>query len=312
MHPAFSVIFFTCASGAGYGLLAALGILAALGHLPADRWLALSSLGVALALIVAGLLSSTFHLGRPERAWRALSQWRSSWLSREAIASLLTFIPASLFGLGWVVFERTDGIVAVSGLAMTACAVATVITTGMIYASLKPIAQWHSPFTLPAYLILSAMTGLVLLNAILALRDLPDPAVADTALTAIAAGWLWKIAAWRYNDQLGAPVTLNSATGLAGGELRSIEWPHTEENYVLKEMGYRIARKHAARLRMLAQLCAFAVPLAAIVISALTGGNIAKLAAVSAALVQAPGILAERWLFFAEARHTVTLYYGVA
>src|SRR5882762_5808075 len=102
MHPAFSVIFFTTASGAGYGLLALMSLLAALGRLPADRWFGLAGLGLGLVAVSVGLLSSTFHLGHPERAWRALSQWRTSWLSREGVASLATYIPAGVFGILWV------------------------------------------------------------------------------------------------------------------------------------------------------------------------------------------------------------------
>ena len=310
MHPAFSIIFFTTATGAGYGLLAMLGIVAACGRLPPDRWLGLASLGLALALIVIGLLSSTLHLGRPERAWRALSQWRSSWLSREGIASLFTFLPTGLFGIGWILFERTDGIVAAGGVIMVAAAALTVVATGMIYASLKPIAQWNTGFTMPAYLIFAIMTGAVLLDAILKLLDWPDRVVEYGALIVIGLGWIWKRATWRHNDRLTSAATVNSATGLAGGQVRSVEWPHTEESYVLKEMGYRIARKHAARLRLLAQLLAFGLPLVATAIAAATGGGVAKIASVIAVLTQAPGILVERWLFFAEAKHTVTLYYG--
>jgi DMSO reductase anchor subunit len=102
MHPAFSVVFFTTATGAGYGLLALLGMLGGLGFIPANFWLGFVGMAVALGLVAAGLLSSTGHLGRPERAWRAFSQWRSSWLSREGMASVATFIPAGLFGIGWV------------------------------------------------------------------------------------------------------------------------------------------------------------------------------------------------------------------
>ncbi len=105
-------------------------------------------------------------------------------------------------------------------------------------------------------------------------------------------------------------TTANSATGLKGGDIRSVEWPHTEENYVLKEMGYRIARKHAAKLRALVHLLAFAVPLAASAVALVAGGGIGMVAAVVAVLAQAPGMLVERWLFFAEAKHAVTLYYG--
>src|SRR5438045_9709795 len=115
MHPAFSVVFFTTATGAGYGLLALLGVLGGFQIIPPDFWLGFIGMGLALGLIAAGLLSSTGHLGRPERAWRAFSQWRSSWLSREGVASVITFIPAGLFGIGWVLLGRAGGWVAVAG-----------------------------------------------------------------------------------------------------------------------------------------------------------------------------------------------------
>src|SRR6266702_1302037 len=77
--------FFTTSSGVGYGLLAWIGLLAPIGALPLTRQFGAVSLLLALGCITAGLLSSTLHLGHPERAWRAISQWRSSWLSREGV-----------------------------------------------------------------------------------------------------------------------------------------------------------------------------------------------------------------------------------
>ena len=310
MHPAFSVVFFTTATGAGYGLLALLGLLGGLGLIPVDFWLGFVGMGLALGLITAGLLSSTGHLGRPERAWRAFSQWRSSWLSREGVASVATFIPACIFGIGWVFFGRSGGWVAVAGLLAAAGAVVTVCTTGMIYASLKPIAQWHSRYTLPAYLIFAGMTGSVLANALLQGFNIGSSAVLACALLATLAGWGWKLATWRYNDRLEIPTTANTATGLAGGTVRSIEWPHTEENYLLKEMGFRIARKHSAKLRLLTQALAFAAPIVLLAIAFVLPWPFAALVSALAAISQFAGMLVERWLFFAEAKHTVTLYYG--
>jgi DMSO reductase anchor subunit len=107
VHPALSVILFTVASGTGYGLAFWLGLGAALGLVAADRWFGLVALGLALALISFGLLASTFHLGHPERAWRAFSQWRSSWLSREGVLAVATYVPLGLFALGWVGFGST-------------------------------------------------------------------------------------------------------------------------------------------------------------------------------------------------------------
>jgi sulfite dehydrogenase (quinone) subunit SoeC len=310
MHPALSVIVFTTATGAGYGLLAWLGVFAAGGMLPTNRWFALITLAIAFALITGGLLTSALHLGRPERAWRAFSQWRSSWLSREGIASLVTYVPAGLFAAGWVLLERYDGAVAIAGLVAAACAIATVGTTGMIYASLKPVAQWHTPYTMPGYVIFALMSGAVLLNALLYLSRDESHAVSWVAFGLIAIAWFWKNLTWHFNGTLVPSTTLNTATGLAGGDVRSIEWPHSEENYLLKEMGYRIARKHAEKLRMFVHVLAFGVPLATTEIAILSDGWVAVTAAVLAVLTMIPGLLVERWLFFAEAKHTVTLYYG--
>ncbi|UCI31585.1 dimethyl sulfoxide reductase anchor subunit family protein [Mesorhizobium sp. B4-1-4] len=310
MHPAFSVVFFTTATGAGYGLLALLGVLASLGFIPDDFWLGLVGLGLALGLIVIGLLSSTGHLGRPERAWRAFSQWRSSWLSREGVASMATFIPAGLFGIGWVILGRLDGWVAAVGLLAATSAIVTVCMTGMIYASLKPIAQWHSPYTLPGYLIFSAMSGSVLLNAVLQGFALRSKIFLASSVLLVLLGWIWKLATWRYNDRLEIATTANTATGLAGGTVRTLEWPHTEENYLLKEMGFRIARKHSAKLRRITQALAFALPILLLVAAFALPWSFGVALSVLAAIVQFVGMLVERWLFFAEAKHTVTLYYG--
>ncbi|WP_214471527.1 DmsC/YnfH family molybdoenzyme membrane anchor subunit [Mesorhizobium sp. dw_380] len=310
MHPAFSVVFFTTATGAGYGLLALLGMLGGFHIIPADFWLGLVGLGLALGLIAAGLLSSTGHLGRPERAWRAFSQWRSSWLSREGVASVITFIPAGLFGIGWVFFGRTGGWVGIAGLLAAIGAVVTVCTTGMIYASLKPIAQWHSRFTLPGYLIFSAMTGSVLLNALCQGFAVGSKMLVAACMLLTLLGWGWKLATWRYNDQLEIPSNANTATGLAGGTVRSLEWPHTEENYLLKEMGFRIARKHSVRLRQIAQVLAFVLPILLLAVTFAPPWPYAAVPSALAAIVQFAGMLVERWLFFAEAKHTVTLYYG--
>ena len=312
MHPSYSVIFFTTATGAGYGLLACLGVAAGFGLIEPGFWFRFTSLGLSLMLISAGLLSSAAHLGRPERAWRAFSQWRSSWLSREGVASVATFIPAGLFGIGWVLLGKDSGWVEATGLLSAIGAAVTVSTTGMIYASLKPIAQWSSRFTLPAYLIFAAMTGCVTFNALLRAFGQPSSLVLVLALLLTLLGWVWKVVTWRHNDALVIGTNLNTATGLKGGVVRSIEWPHTEENYIHKEMGFRIARKHSARLRLIVQFLAFAVPLVllAAVLALSTMPWLPAGLSLVAAASQFAGMLVERWLFFAEAKHVVTLYYG--
>jgi len=154
------------------------------------------------------------------------------------------------------------------------------------------------------------MTGAVLLNLLLHLFAGVPPFVPAAALALTLAGWGWKVMTWAHNDGLDAGPTLNSATGLKGGTVRSIEWPHTGENYILKEMGFRIARKHGRRLRLIAQGLAFLVPATAIALGFAVPAPWAAILSAVAACSQFCGMLVERWLFFAEAKHTVTLYYG--
>ena len=300
MHPAFSVIFFTTTSGAGYGMLVWLGALTPFGLLPSAPGFGAVALGLALALISLGLLSSTFHLGHPERAWRAVSQWRTSWLSREGVAALLTYVPALGFGATWLMAGTPDRIAQACGVLMALFAIGTVCCTAMIYASLKPIRQWHNAYVLPVYLLAALSSGGAALCAVAGYWQASAPLL-GAALAATLLLLVVKCAYWRAIDSGVGARTPAHATGLSAfGTVRQIDGPHTEENFLLTEMGYRIGRKHAVTLRGLVLAAGLLAP----VILLLTG-----MAPIAAVLVLG-GLVVERWLFFAEATHTVTLYYG--
>lgn len=312
MHPAASVIFFTVASGAGYGLLAAFALLAAFGLILPGPALGLAGFGLALVLITAGLLSSTLHLGHPERAWRAFSQWRSSWLSREAVAAVATYVPAVLLAALFVLFDAPRWLIALLGILAAAGAVATIICTAMIYRSLKPISAWHNRLTVPGYLVLGAATGLALAYAILASFGAQAASVAGVgAIAALAAGFIQKRAYWRLIDETPSDSTPETATGLGGiGRVRLLEPPHTGRNYLMREMGFSVARKHAESLRRIVLVAGFVAPAWAVALGIGLSGGLAAALGIAAALAALAGALVERWLFFAEARHTTMLYYG--
>lgn len=308
MQPAASVIFFTVSSGAGYGLAIGLIIFALVGPSGTDPILAGGGFGLSLALISAGLLSSLGHLGHPERAWRALSQWRTSWLSREGVMALATFIPLLIFGWSWVIRGEPSllaGVLAMMG------ALGTIWCTAMIYASLKPIRRWRNGFTGPGYLVLAAASGSLILALLLRLSGQQIWAIALAPVATLALAALVKSMYWRWIDQNDAASTPESATGLGDlGQVSLLEAPHTEENYLLKEMGFQIARKHAAKLRWLTIDVGFLLPIVLTVLATLAGHLAGCLLLGAATLLCLLGCLTERWLFFAEARHTVTLYYG--
>jgi DMSO reductase anchor subunit len=297
MNPAYSVILFTTASGAGYGLMALLGLLGASG----------GTAGLALALIGLGLLASTFHLGRPERAWRALSQWRSSWLSREGVAALLTFVPALAFAATWMGLVEVPAGIAPLGLATFLFCAATVFCTGMIYASLPTIRAWAQPLTVPVYLAFALATGAALLAAIASLFGSFQPVQAEVTATGLAVTAFLKLLYWRAIDLAPRRFTIEAATGLGTlGTVRQWELPHTSINFVQKEMGYTVARRHAATLRRL--VLVFLAAATTLAIAAL----VSPLLSVAAAVMALAAAAMERWLFFAEAQHVSTLFYGAA
>lgn len=308
MKPAGSIVFFTVSSGAGYGLLFWLGLLRATGQVPRDSGFALVALGLALVLVTAGLLSSLLHLGHAERAWRALSQWRSSWLSREGVAAIVTYVPAA--GSGAALLAGAPDAALVLGVLAAVCALVTVYCTAMIYASLKPIKEWAHPLVPPGYLVLSLFAGALLLAVLVALSggDAITAAVQALVFGALAAAL--KLQYWRSIDTARPVATLETATGLGRiGATKPLDPPHTQSNYLLREMGFRIARKHAAKLRRIALWAGMAGPAVLVALALLLGGGAGALLLVLAAALGIAGLLVERWLMFAEATHTVTLFY---
>ena len=310
MHPTFSVIFFTTLTGAGYGLLGLLGAGVVFGVVPDHAGFGLYGIGTALGLITAGLLFSTFHLGHPERAWRALSQWRSSWLSREGIFAILTFFPSLLFAYEWLIMERQGLMQSISGVVTTAFCLATVFTTAMIYASLKTISAWNNQWVAPVYITFALMSGATIHVALLAWSGYYQVWTTGFVCLAIIIAGLLKLKYWSHIDNTPLISSTESATGLGPfGKVQLLQSPHTQQNYLMQEMGYEIARRHSTRLRRLAVNLGFITPLVLLALS-FVDIPVLRLASLTIAVsVMLVGILIERWLFFAEAKHTVMLYY---
>ena len=306
MHPAFSIIVFTTFSGLGYGLAAVIG----LGLLDPAATATKCAHALALALISAGLLSSTGHLGNPQRAWRAFSQWRSSWLSREGVMAIVTFVP--LLVSAWAcVFEGRY--LPLPGLVGTLLCIVTVYCTAMIYASLKSVQAWYTRLTPACYLLFAAAGGFVLASVFAFAGGGNTRVLPLLAVLFLIVAWATKLR-WRERMKSLVPLsTPESATGLGNiGRVRLFERPHAMENYLTSEMGFRVARKHADKLWCIALLLGGIVPAVLLLALAMLAGEgpLATGIAALAGLAFAVGILVERWLFFAEARHAVMNYYG--
>ena len=288
MHPAPSVIAFTTFSGLGFGLLAWLG----LGFPNVTGWTAFAFFALAYVLAVGGLLASTFHLGRPERAIKAFTQWRSSWLSREAWCAVAALVVMGLYGAGLVFFGTRMGVL---GLVGAVLCVATVFTTSMIYTQLKTIPRWNMPLT-PLKFLAFAIAGGALLSG----------QVAAAIILLLIAGGV-QFATWSQGDKAFATsgTTLASATGLGEiGAVRAFEPPHTGTNYLLKEFVHEIGRKHAQKLRVISLILIVVLPILFLLLP------FSHVWAALALISHIAGVLTARWLFFAQAEHVVGLYYG--
>lgn len=307
MNPAFSVIVFTTVSGMGYGLWLWLALRIAFGP-PAEVFEPITwafALLAGAALTTAGIVASLWHLGKPARVWRAFSQWRTSWMSREGVMALVALAAAVLL-VAPLPVERETALRPLA-LLLAACAGGTVASTAMIYASLKPIPAWRHPLVVPAYL------GFALLCGGLAFLAMPQPIpVARIALPVLVAlamtMGLLKLAYWRDLDRGLAMPSRGAAIGLPQRQATVFERPHTEANYITREMAFVVARRHARLLRGVALGLFALVPLALLLfVHAMPAA--AQWALPLAAASALAGAIVERWLFFAEARHVVTSYY---
>ena len=322
MHPAISVILLTTLIGAGQGLFLALftaqvySLFKILPLQDIDRFYG-EGAALAVALLVAGLVASFFHLGHPERAWRAAARWRTSWLSREVIVLPVTALLIALWGgahylaLTRPLFTLPGGtpvdLTLILGVLATVAAFALYLCTAMIYASLKFLQEWHHPLTVINYVLLGSASGFAVATALAALRGV--------SLTGFFAGWalaftllafLTRGASVLRNRRLRPKSTLKSAIGVRHTRLAQKAQGAMGGSFNTREFFHGRSALFVRNVRRIFFTLAFAVP--ALLFAGVLAWPRPDLA-LAAVAVQYLGLLAERWYFFAEANHPQNLYY---
>ena len=310
MRPAISVIFLTTLIGAGQGLFIALysaelGAFLGVWAMPAAPYFSLGCV-LVLALLSAGLFASFFHLGRPERAWRSAAMWRTSWLSREVIVLPVFMDNVAAFGLAHHLHGAGDLTLTLGSVGL-ALALLLFVCTGMIYACLPFLREWHTPLTVINYLLLGCASGFLLGTAWAAAQA---PALVATAAVWTAgvtlAALVMRSAALARNARLRPkstpqtaigvkhPRIAQKAQGFMGGSFNTRDFFH----------GKSFAWLRAVKWAFL--LLVFPLPLTLLA----AGAAEASWPVLAAAfMLQYLGLLAERWYFFAQARHPQNLYY---
>jgi DMSO reductase anchor subunit len=306
MRPAVSVILFTVLSGAGLGLFSLLATVQLVGwaSAPGATMHLIGGL-LALALVAAGLVSSTFHLANPRNAWRAVARFRTSWLSREGVLAL-AFFPIALSYLAAVHFEWPGVLQAALGLAGIALAWAILFSTGMIYACLRTIPQWHNRLVPAAYLVNGHLSGGLILLALAAADARP---IGGYAVLVLIAAAITAAIKWRYYRDYGmvgnGTHSLASAIGMTTAQAKLLDAGHTHRTFLTHEFVFRLGRERSLLLRRLFFVLSVFIPTAVLAL----GVADARVLGLTA-LVCLVGLLIERWLFFAEAQHVVRLFHG--
>ena len=302
MRPAWSVLLLTTLIGAGQGLF--LAAFAADLLLRAERQFVLAGAVIPLVLLSAGLTASFFHLGHPERAWRSAAMWRTSWLSREVI--VLPALMAVVFAWGAAHYLGVSrGTTLSLGMAGTLLAAALFVCTGMIYACLPFLQEWRTPLTIVNFTLLGCASGL---SAAAALAALLQPSLARAyalaALVVGAAAYLGRLAALWRNARLRPKSTLASAIGVKHPKIVQVAQGAMGGSFNTREFFHGRPREVVRAVRWALLALVFPVPalLLIFLVNSPTGLS-------AAFLLQYAGLLAERWYFFAEAKHPQNLYY---
>ena len=324
MQPAFSVILLTTLIGAGQGLFLALVAAqsaASFQLLSIGDGRALYGQGSVLALLLlgGGLVASFFHLGRPERAWRAMAQWRTSWLSREVIvlpafmAAVFAFGAAHLAGTGAGVTPFASfglDLTLLIGAGGAVLALALFICTGMIYACLPFLREWHTPLTVVNYIALGSASGFTLAGALAAWTS-PELTrfFAAWALAITAVGLAGRSATLVRNSRLRPHSTLQTAIGIKHPRIAQKAQGFTGSSFNTREFRHGATARRVRSVKWLFLAGAFALPMG-LLAAHLAGAGPQVLPLAFA--VQYLGLLAERWFFFAQANHPQNLYYQSA
>ena len=289
MHPAPSIILFTVLSGFGFGLTSIVGLLQFVNQISMVDIIIFSSMGLFFSTI--GLISSFFHLANKKNAIKSMSQWQTSWLSREAISSIFC-LSIVVGNIGWIFVQNMY--ISELGIILFLLSLITVFTTSMIYAQLKTVQSWNNLLTHTLFIFAALAGGSILIT--------DHASLVLLLIFAVLQVLFWYIADRSFID---IETTVGTALGFSKNEdIRAFDAAHTNRNYLLNEMVYKVARKHAVKIRYISFFAAFVLPMSLILI--FPGNFSVSVLIIASHLV---GIYFSRWLFFAEAKHSVSFYY---
>ncbi len=322
MHPAFSVIFLTTLIGAGQGLFLALfstQLYAEFDLLPNVGDTHFYGIGavISLALLIAGLISSIFHLGHPERAWRSAARWKTSWLSREvialptAMAAVFAYGVFHLAGIDSAAFHHGDIVLSTSlfvGIFGVIATFALFLCTAMIYACIKFLQEWSNPLTVINYFLFGTASGFTLATALASYLKLPEQTqfLGGWAIALTVLVFITRSASLYRNSRIKHKSTVQSAIGIRHNKIQQKAQGAMGGSFNTREYFHGKTAMFLKSIKMIFMILVFPIPLI-LLSTSISNGNTDVL--IAAFLIQYVGLIAERWFFFAQANHPQNIYY---
>jgi len=313
MAPEFSIILLTVFAGAGQGLflfIFAADLLGAIRGAPLAPDTVTLAAVMALALMTAGLVASVFHLSHPLRGVKAARRYKSSWLSREALALPPAMGLIALYGAAAWLDYSVDARLAIGAVA-AAASLYLYLATGMIYASVPYIKEWNTAYTPLSFTLIGLAVGGMGAVAALEISGGGALTMVRGVIPILLAAALVKWWHWRRNARLFTPFTPHAAIGVMRPDARLMDMGTTYQHYNTTEYDARAPAATVETMRYIVIGALFIGPLALLSLDymPLLRGEGGWLGA-PALVLALTGAVAERWLFFVEGNHAQNLYYG--
>jgi DMSO reductase anchor subunit len=178
----------------------------------------------------------------------------------------------------------------------------------MIYACIRFLQEWASPFTIANFFLMGSASGFMLavpLAAIFAPARAGAYAAAAVVLT--LAAFATRLASLARNERIRPKSTLQSAIGIDHPRVRQVTQGFTGDSFNTLEFFHGVTRDRMKAIRLAFLVLAFVAPV--VVLLAARQWTTAGAWLAAAFAIQYAGLVLERWYFLAQSSHPQNLYY---
>ncbi len=303
MRPATPLLVLTIGQGLAGGIIVCLAALMWMGRLTGPE--AIVPVLVGLGTAAVGGMGSFFHMHNLKAARYVMRRLKTSWLSREALTTAIFGALLAVLTV-WTLFDGA----AVSSVGYQTLLVVTAATgvlamwvTAMLYATIPAVLSWHTPLTVLNLMLVGITSGVAVTAGWVS--AVPSLWIGFAILLALTAAV--KLLHWTHFRRAHGQIRAETGTGLPFSPYRLQDTGTSKPPYRTQTQVWPVL--HPALLRTVKLWTVgwlFVIPLAAVVVWQTGAWNGARWVLPVGAML---GVIAERWLFFADATHSSRVFF---